>query len=72
MFLSVVCAEDMPRITADDIAREIAGRFIGSAMFETRMKPCAFWPRGTVDGRLLRAGHVDQAGADLFGCQTIP
>jgi pimeloyl-ACP methyl ester carboxylesterase len=48
MFLSVVCAEDMRRITAEDIARETAGRFLGSTMFDTRMKPCAFWPRGLV------------------------
>ena len=48
MFLSVVCAEDLPRMTADDIARESSGRFIGQTMFETQLKPCAFWPRGTV------------------------
>jgi pimeloyl-ACP methyl ester carboxylesterase len=48
MFLSVVCAEDMPRISKEDIAKETAGRFIGSAMFDTRMKPCEFWPRGVV------------------------
>src|SRR3954469_23448476 len=48
MFLSVVCAEDLPRVTTDDIARESTGRFMGSALFETQLKPCAFWPRGTV------------------------
>ena len=48
MFLSVVCAEDMPRIAPEDIARETSGRFIGSTMFDTRMKPCEFWPRGAV------------------------
>ena len=48
MFLSVVCAEDLPRVTPDDIARESAGRFIGTTMYDTQMKPCAFWPRGTV------------------------
>ena len=48
MFLSVVCAEDMPRITAADVQRETAGAFIGSAMFDTRMKPCEFWPKGAV------------------------
>jgi len=48
MFLSVVCAEDVPRIRADDIAREAKGRFLGTAFFDTRMKPCEFWPRGTV------------------------
>ncbi|PYR37157.1 MAG: alpha/beta hydrolase [Acidobacteria bacterium] len=48
MFLSVVCAEDMPRIAPDEIAREAEGRFFGTAMFDTRMKPCEFWPRGVV------------------------
>jgi pimeloyl-ACP methyl ester carboxylesterase len=48
MFLSVVCAEDLPRVTAADIARESTGRFMGATMFETQLKPCAFWPRGTV------------------------
>jgi pimeloyl-ACP methyl ester carboxylesterase len=50
MFLSVVCAEDVPRISQEDIARESAGRFMGSAMFDTRLKPCEFWPRGVVPG----------------------
>jgi pimeloyl-ACP methyl ester carboxylesterase len=49
MFLSVVCAEDLPRISAEDITRETSGRFIGASMFETRMKPCEFWPKGLVD-----------------------
>jgi pimeloyl-ACP methyl ester carboxylesterase len=48
MFLSVVCTEDMPRITAEDIARESAGRFMGTTVFDTRMKPCEFWPKGLV------------------------
>jgi len=48
MFLSVVCAEDMPRIQPDEIAREASGRFLGTAFFDTRMKPCEFWPRGAV------------------------
>jgi pimeloyl-ACP methyl ester carboxylesterase len=48
MFLSVVCAEDMPRISADDITREAQGRFLGTAFFDTRMKPCEFWPKGAV------------------------
>jgi pimeloyl-ACP methyl ester carboxylesterase len=49
MFLSVVCAEDMPHISSGDIARETAGRFIGTTMFDTRMKPCEFWPKRLVD-----------------------
>jgi pimeloyl-ACP methyl ester carboxylesterase len=48
MFLSVVCAEDVPRIQPGEIAREAQGRFLGTSFFDTRMKPCEFWPRGTV------------------------
>lgn len=48
MFLSVVCAEDMPRIQPDEIAREAKGGFLGTAFFDTRMKPCEFWPKGAV------------------------
>lgn len=48
MFLSVVCAEDMPRISANDIDKETRDTFFGSAMFDTRMKPCEFWPKGVV------------------------
>jgi pimeloyl-ACP methyl ester carboxylesterase len=48
MFLSVVCAEDMPRIHPDEIAREAKGRFLGTTFFDTKMKPCEFWPKGTV------------------------
>jgi pimeloyl-ACP methyl ester carboxylesterase len=48
MFLSVVCAEDLPRIYPDEIAREAQGRFLGTSFFDTRMKPCEFWPKGAV------------------------
>lgn len=48
MFLSVVCAEDIPRIQPGEIAREAQGRFLGTSFFDTRMKPCEFWPKATV------------------------
>lgn len=48
MFLSVVCSEDMPRIQPDEIAAEAKGRFLGTVFFDTRMKPCEFWPKGVV------------------------
>jgi pimeloyl-ACP methyl ester carboxylesterase len=48
MLLSVVCAEDMPRIQAEEITSEAKGRFLGTAFFDTRMKPCEFWPKGAV------------------------
>lgn len=48
LFLSVICAEDRPRVGADDVARETDGRFIGPELFEAQVKPCEFWPRGEV------------------------
>ncbi|MEZ5355592.1 MAG: alpha/beta hydrolase [Bryobacteraceae bacterium] len=48
MFLSVACAEDMPRIQPADVAASAAGTFLGDAMFRTRMKACEFWPVGKV------------------------
>ncbi|MFN0166160.1 MAG: alpha/beta hydrolase [Bryobacteraceae bacterium] len=46
MFLSVVCTEDMPRISRGEVLAETSGRFVGDAMFRLRMKPCEFWPKG--------------------------
>ena len=48
MFLSVVCAEDMPRISESDIDRAASEGFLGRGMFDTRMKACDFWPKGPV------------------------
>jgi hypothetical protein len=48
MFLSVTCSEDMPKITPADIDRESKNTFLGTFMFDTRMKPCEFWPKGEV------------------------
>jgi pimeloyl-ACP methyl ester carboxylesterase len=47
MFLSVICSEDLPRVTAQDRARLAAESFLGD-MFQNRLKPCEFWPRGEI------------------------
>lgn len=48
MFLSVICAEDLPRTTDSEIRQAAKGSFYGAAMYETRLKACEFWPRGDV------------------------
>jgi pimeloyl-ACP methyl ester carboxylesterase len=48
MQLSVLCAEDFPRIKPEDAERESSGTMFGRHLLETRMKACQFWPRGTV------------------------
>jgi pimeloyl-ACP methyl ester carboxylesterase len=48
-FLSVYCSEDAPRFTRGDASREAAGTFLGLAALDTLFKPCAFWPKATID-----------------------
>ncbi len=48
MHLSVVCAEDIPRITPADRVAADAGGFLGAAMFDAQYSACSFWPRGDV------------------------
>ena len=48
MQLSVICAEDYPRIQADDVARESSSTIFGRYLMAGRMKACEFWPRGEV------------------------
>jgi pimeloyl-ACP methyl ester carboxylesterase len=47
MHLSVICAEDVPRITADDL-QGLSRSFFGSALVDDFMRACAIWPRGQV------------------------
>lgn len=47
MHLSIICSEDVPRITAQDLAQ--AGRsFFGRALVDDFMRACRHWPRGAV------------------------
>ncbi|HSJ98690.1 MAG TPA: alpha/beta fold hydrolase, partial [Myxococcota bacterium] len=45
MHLSVVCAEDIPRITPRDLAA-LATSFFGRALVDDFLRACALWPRG--------------------------
>jgi len=48
MLLSVICAEDVPFITEDDIKRNTAGTFYGDYRVRTSIKACEQWPKGKV------------------------
>ena len=67
MFLSVECSEDMPRIVPAEIAAETRGRFLGTAFFDTRLKPCAFWPRGAVNPDFYQPVASDKPVLIFFG-----
>lgn len=47
MHLSVVCAEDLPRISAAERVTA-GGGFLGTAMFDAQYAACSFWPTGDV------------------------
>jgi pimeloyl-ACP methyl ester carboxylesterase len=49
MQLSVICSEDAPRVTRDDLQRETAGTVFGGLLFAEQIDACGFWPKGAID-----------------------
>ena len=47
MHLSVICTEDVPRITREDLTA-IAHSFFGHALIDDFIRACRIWPRGHV------------------------
>ncbi|RMH17046.1 MAG: alpha/beta hydrolase, partial [Acidobacteria bacterium] len=45
MLLSVTCAEDVDRISEEEIARETAGTFLGDRRIRAQQAACRGWPR---------------------------
>ncbi len=44
--LSVLCSEDVPRITDEEAESEVRGTFLGRSEIDTWRQMCAKWPRG--------------------------
>ena len=53
MQLSVICAEDTPFITAEDIKSTSANSFYGDARVRPTIKACAEWPQAKVEASFL-------------------
>jgi len=53
MQLSVICAEDTPFITADDIKTTSANSFYGDARVRPTIKACSEWPHAKVPASFL-------------------
>lgn len=67
MHLSVICAEDIPRITpADRVAADASG-FLGSAMFDAQYTACGFWPRGEIPASYYEPVRSDRPVLILSG-----
>lgn len=47
-YLSVTCAEDVPRIEPEEAKRLAAGSFLGTYRVDQQVRACSVWPRGKV------------------------
>ena len=76
-FLSVMCSEDAPGLTAEAIEREAAGTFLGAGPGRTRLAICAQWPRARVAPAadafpstvraLIVSGELDPVAPPVWG-----
>jgi hypothetical protein len=86
MQLSVICAEDAPRITPEESKKESAGTIFGPYVMRFQQQGCAMWPRGTVDPSfyepvqssiptLILSGEIDPVTPPVWGeeiARTLP
>jgi pimeloyl-ACP methyl ester carboxylesterase len=85
MHLSVICAEDVPRISPQDL-EALTSSFFGRALVDDFMRACAIWPRGPVPAdyytpvssqvpALILSGGIDPATPPRHGdrvAATLP
>ena len=85
MHLSVICSEDIPRITGQDM-EAVRHSFFGSALVDDFLRACRIWPRGKVPDdfydpvrsdvpALLFSGGIDPATPPRHGAMvasTLP
>ena len=85
MHLSVICAEDIPRITRSDLD-DLNKSFFGRALVDDFIRACAIWPRGKLPddyytpvksnvAALILSGGIDPATPPRHGkmvASTLP
>ena len=86
MQLSVICAEDAPRISAEEAKQEADGTLFGPHVMRMQRDACAFWPRGSVEASfyepvqssiptLILSGEIDPVTPPVWGeaiAKTLP
>ena len=81
MHLSVVCSEDVPRITPADLAAT-SRAFFGRALVDDFLRACAHWPRATLPADfhepvrstapvLILSGGIDPATPPRLGEKVL-
>jgi pimeloyl-ACP methyl ester carboxylesterase len=82
MQLSVLCSEDSPRYTLDDLTREAAGTIFGTRLLTGQVAACQFWPKGAVDPgyyapvvsdvpSLVLSGDLDPVTPPTWGISVV-
>ena len=66
MHLSVICSEDMPRITAADLAA-VSSTLFGRALVDDFIRACRLWPHGRVPGDFYEPVRADTPVLILSG-----
>ncbi len=86
MHLSVICAEDAPRISAEEAKQEAEATLFGPHLMRMQRDACAFWPRGSVEASfyepvqssiptLIMSGEIDPVTPPVWGdaiAKTLP
>ena len=67
MFLSVVCAEDVPFTMPEEIAEATRGSFVGADFMQETLDACKVWPRGKVAPDYRKPVHSDVPTLILSG-----
>ena len=66
MHLSVICAEDIPRITREDL-QALNQSFFGRALVDDFIRACSIWPRGKLPADYYTPVKSDVAALILSG-----
>lgn len=67
MTLSVLCAEDVPRITDEAVEREVRGTFLGRSEIDVWRRMCSRWPHGPLPAEVDRVRPLQVPALILSG-----
>lgn len=67
MTLSVLCAEDVPRITDEQAERAVRGTDLGRSEIDTWRRMCSRWPRGPLPAGVARVQPLQVPALILSG-----
>jgi pimeloyl-ACP methyl ester carboxylesterase len=67
MTLSVLCAEDVPRITDAEAEREVRGTFLGRSEIDSWRQMCSRWPHGPLPADVDRVRPLQVPALILSG-----